>query len=119
MFSGQCHCANVQLTIPSLTETGTTCTCSLCSRYGVVWGYFVEAEVDVTVGEHGITPYCQGDKQLNTFHCNQCGCVTHYSLVNPEPDTRIAINYRMFGASVMEQLDIKVFDGADTWKYLD
>ena len=119
MIDGWCHCENVRLSIPNLTETGTRCTCSICSRYASIWGYFTESDVKVTVEEYGISPYSHGDKLINFNHCSRCGCVTHYTSTQPTPDTRLAVNYRMFGAEVLKQIKVKVFDGADTWQYLD
>ena len=119
MLKGQCHCGNVELLIPRLTETATTCTCSICSRYAAIWGYFTESEVEVKIGEAGSTAYSHGDKLINFNRCNTCGCMTHYSSTTPTPDSRLAINYRMFSASEISGITVRVFDGADTWAYLD
>lgn len=119
MLEGNCHCGNVQLTIPELTETGTSCTCSICARYAAVWGYFTESEVQVAVGDKGISSYSHGEKSINFNRCNLCGCVTHYTSTKPGPDSRLAVNYRMFPRSVLEKITLRVFDGADTWVYLD
>jgi len=119
VIEGHCHCGNIKLEIPELTESGTSCNCSICSRYGSVWGYFTEAEVKVTAVEPGIHPYSHGDKQLVFNSCEVCGCTTHYTMVEAGPQTRLAVNYRMFGEDVLKKLKIRIFDGAATWKYLD
>ncbi len=119
MITGQCHCSNIQLSIPAPTDTGTRCTCSLCSRYGAIWGYFCESEVVVAVGPSGLSTYCQGDRLINFNRCNRCGCVTHYTAIEPTPDSRLAVNYRMFPASVTAKIRVRTFDGADSWRYLD
>jgi hypothetical protein len=38
MIESSCHCAAVQLEIDSAPETVTDCNCSICRRYGVLWG---------------------------------------------------------------------------------
>jgi len=119
MIKGQCHCKNVRLSIAQLTKTATSCTCSICSRYAAVWGYFKESDVDVSVDEYGISSYSYGDKLINFNYCNRCGCITHYTSTKPTTNTTLAVNYRMFDAHVLKQVKIKVFDGADTWQYLD
>lgn len=119
MIQGQCHCGNVQLTIPKLTETGTSCTCSICSRYASIWGYFNESEVQVFIGEQGISSYCHGDKTINFNRCNQCGCITHYTCVDPTPTSKLAVNYRMFPNTVLQKMTVRLFDGADTWQFLE
>ncbi len=115
---GQCHCGNVTLTIPYVTETGTECNCSICSRYASVWGYFTDKEVQVEVGTHGITNYCWGDKEILFHHCNNCGCITHYSSNSPDSD-RVAVNYRMFDPSIIPSLHIRLFDGANSWTIIE
>lgn len=102
MIQGQCHCGNIELLIPTLTDTGTSCNCSICSRYASVWGYFTEYEVKVKIGKYGISSYCYGDKMINFNHCTYCGCITHYTSTNPGPSTRLAVNYRMFSSEVFE-----------------
>jgi len=119
MINGKCHCGNVKISIPHLTTTGTTCTCSICSRYAAVWGYFTNSEVKVSIGELGTKKYCHGEKQINFIHCKNCGCITHFASTKPGPDERLGINYRMFEQSVLDKLTIKVFDGADTWQYIE
>lgn len=119
MIQGQCHCGNITLEIPELTETGTSCNCSICSRYGSIWGYFEPGEVKVAVGSAGMLAYSHGDKQLEFNSCKQCGCQTHYSTTEACPHPRVAVNYRMFGIDAMDQLTVRLFDGADTWKFLE
>lgn len=118
MIKGSCHCGNIQLSIPELTETATSCNCSICSRYGAIWGYFDESEVEVTVGSFGIHSYCHGDRSINFNRCSQCGCMTHYTMVEKEPDSKLAVNYRMFPSDLTAQLHIRLFDGADTWSFI-
>lgn len=119
MTQGQCHCGNIRLSIPYLTETGTSCNCSICARYGAVWGGFTESEVEVTVGAHGLATYCHGDRMINFHHCPNCGCITHYSSTSPGPDARLAINYRLFEASDWKGVKVRLFDGANSWEYID
>ena len=119
MIRGQCHCGNIQLSIPKLTETATGCNCSICHRYAAIWGFYTESEVVVTVGEDGMSSYSYGDRQISFNRCSRCGCITHYTSTTPTEHTRLAVNYRMFPAGVVEQVKVRKFDGADSWRYLD
>ncbi len=118
-LKGSCHCGNVQLSVPHLTDTATECNCSICSRYAARWGYFTEQQVEVSVGEKGLQAYSYGDNMIAFQHCKNCGCLTHYTSTTPGPEARLAINYRMFGLDVMNTPVVRHFDGADSWKYLD
>jgi hypothetical protein len=119
MHKGHCHCGNVQLKIPHLSERAVSCNCSICSRYASIWGHFTESEVSVEIGPKGISAYSHGDKMINFNHCNECGCITHYTSTKPSPTARLSVNYRMFGHEIVQQLNIRHFDGADTWEFLD
>lgn len=63
--------------------------------------------------------YVWNDRVIEFYHCNTCGCVTHYEAMEKIPGERLSINFRMFDPSVYEHLEVRVFDGADTWKLLD
>lgn len=118
MFKGECHCGNIKVKIPNLTDTGTSCNCSICSKYAAIWGYFKRSQVDIEIGKCGARVYSHGDKMINFIHCSNCGCITHYESTVDGPDERVAVNYRMFNHSDLEKITIKIFDGADTWQYL-
>ncbi len=62
MIKSQCHCGNIKLQLPQLTENATSCNCSICARYGAIWGYFTRTDVKVTVGESGFSACSHGDK---------------------------------------------------------
>ncbi|WP_216825049.1 hypothetical protein [Agarilytica rhodophyticola] len=69
--------------------------------------------------EDFISSYSYGEKNINFNRCSQCGCVTHYTLADASPDSKLAINYRMFDSSILKKITLRTFDGANTWKYLD
>lgn len=40
MQKASCHCGKVRIEIGTLPATVTDCNCSLCRRYGALWGYY-------------------------------------------------------------------------------
>jgi hypothetical protein len=60
-----------------------------------------------------------GDKAIEFYHCKQCGCATHYELIEKDADARFAINGCCFAPEDLADVPVRRFDGADTWKYLD
>ncbi|USP07210.1 aldehyde-activating protein [Vibrio sp. LQ2] len=119
MIRGHCHCGNISLEIPRLTTTATECNCSICRRYGALWGYFTQPEVKVIDQGAGLEQYVWGDQCIEFQRCKGCGCVTHYKAAPGTGSERLAVNYRMFDAVVQQALTIRHFDGADSWRYLD
>lgn len=119
MVEGRCHCGNVSLQVPAITEFGTTCTCSICFRYGVIWGYYRKNEVCVRVSESDLMTYRHGDCLIDFNRCAVCGCVTHYCGTENSASETIAVNFRMFEPDLQQKLTLRTFDGARTWKYLE
>ncbi|QUJ66647.1 aldehyde-activating protein [Photobacterium sp. GJ3] len=119
MYTGQCHCGNVKLTIARLTETATRCNCSLCSRYATLWGYLTESEVDISVGRYGTEHYSHGDKCIDFHRCGHCGCITHYSTTAKVESDRLAVNYNLFSSTEIASVRVRLFDGAETWQFIN
>ena len=114
---GSCHCGAVRLTIAQAPSEVTDCNCSLCRRYGVRWAYYPLAQVQVQVDVPTDT-YQWGDKGIAFHRCHVCGCVTHWSSVNPARD-RTGINARLLPPEVLAQARVRWLDGADSWTYRD
>jgi hypothetical protein len=115
VIEGSCHCGAVRVEIPSVPAQLTSCNCSICRRLGTLWCYFAPAEVKVT----GATEtYQWGDRTLDLHRCTVCGCVTHWTPVDPTME-RMGVHARLMDPSVIANVRIRRFDGADTWKFLD
>ena len=119
MYVATCHCGNVRIETEIRTETVTECNCSICVRYGARYAYYQKHQVRLSVGKAGISSYRWGDKIIEFYHCNRCGCVTHYECPRNDGTERFAVNVRMFPTDVYENVRVRHFDGADTWSYID
>jgi len=65
-----------------------------------------------------VTAYCWDDRTIEFYHCNTCGCLTHYESVEKSESSRIAVNANMMSPADIKGVKVRTFDGADTWKYL-
>jgi hypothetical protein len=119
MISATCHCGAVRIDVPERPEVVTNCNCSICRRYGALWAYYKVGTVRVVGHPQNTVEYIWGDKTLRTVRCRNCGCVTHWEPLQPEPDGKLGVNARNFEPSELESVRIRRFDGADTWTYLD
>ena len=102
-----------------MPATLTLCTCSICRRYGALWVYGTRRTARVVSGQDQETAYLWDDKVIEFYHCNTCGCLTHYESVEKLEGSRIAVNARMMSPDDIAGIRIRTFDGANTWKYLD
>jgi hypothetical protein len=75
-------------------------------------------EVNVICKPGATEAYEWGQKTLRLVRCGSCGCLTHGESVNPKPGDKIGVNARMFAPSQLGGVRIRLFDGADSWKYL-
>ena len=106
--NGSCHCGRIRIVLrETLIDTGD-CNCSLCRRIGGLWHHCPPASVSVT-GE-GVA-YRQGDCTLDTWHCQTCGCTTHWTPVDPAYP-QMAVNLRMFEPELWRDLPRRLIDGA-------
>lgn len=118
MIEGSCHCGKVTFRVSQPPERLVDCNCSICLRIGALWGHVPIGSVDVQrTGE--TAPYVQGDKTLAMHTCTTCGCTTHWENLQPEDNAKMAVNFRMCGAEEISRHQIRKFDGAETWTFLD
>jgi hypothetical protein len=115
MVEATCHCGAVKLEVPRAPTELTSCNCSICRRLGTLWTYFTPSEVRVT----GPTAtYRWGDKMLDLHRCHTCGCITHWSPVDPAGQ-RMGVNARLMDPAIVDAARVRHLDGASTWKFLD
>lgn len=117
-MQASCHCGNVTLTMSHCVEQVTSCNCSICHRFGTLWGSYKNAEVTVNAEPDSLGNYAHGDEYLTFHHCKKCGCVTHYTANEKAEMDRIAVNFRMVDPAILPTLETRYFDGADTWEVL-
>ncbi len=119
MIEASCHCGAIKIEIDRRPRKLTQCTCSICRRYGAVWGYYTNKTARIVAGKKFAKAYTWGDKSIEFYHCNRCGSVTHYESVKKGPEDRFAVNFRMVDPADYQGVRIRTFDGGDTWKYID
>ena len=111
MIEASCHCGAVRFSVETAPEQVNDCNCSICRRYGTLWGYYRPSDVGFS-GENGPTDiYMWGDKSLEFHRCRACGCVTHWSPTNRERQ-KMGINARLLPAEVLAAIPVTHGDGA-------
>jgi hypothetical protein len=119
-LTGTCHCGNIQVRVPRAPAKATMCNCSICRRYGAMWAHYLPRDVSVSAKSAEPQGYEWGEKSIRFMRCPQCGCVTHYDLIQSQgPDDTMCVNIRMFAPEDIGNVRIRRFDGANTWKYID
>ena len=118
MLNASCHCGNIQLTMPK-PESLTSCNCSICHRLAALWGNYPPKEVSLNIHQGGTEIYSHGDEYIHFHRCGKCGCTTHYTLTEKAGREKTAVNFRMVDPAAAQDIRIRLFDGADTWTFID
>lgn len=119
MITATCHCGNVRIEVDVKPDSLTECNCSICSRYGAKWAYYTRQHARVLSAPEHMSAYLWNDRVIKFYHCNNCGCMTHYEDVEKKLDSRIAVNARMMPPEEIEGVRVRKFDGALSWKFLE
>ncbi|ALO44045.1 GFA family protein [Pseudoalteromonas phenolica] len=118
-MQASCHCGDVTVELLQPIDLVTSCNCSMCYRYGAVWAYFSPQNVKINSIRSNTKTYSHGDKLIDFHHCACCGCITHYTPTELGNADRMAVNLRMFKRDILEQVNIRYFDGADSWTFYE
>jgi hypothetical protein len=118
VISATCHCGGVQIEIPTRPESVTSCNCSICRRLGALWAFFPVSSVRISAPAGTTEEYIWGERKRRFVRCRTCGCTTHVNPINPGPESKVEVNVRLFEPDALGQFRIRLFDGADTWKYV-
>ena len=119
MITGSCHCGNIKFELLITPTHLCECNCSVCRRLGALWVHAENTEINIINKSDKISDYVWGDKSLAFCTCAVCGCTTHWKSLNPETNSRMAVNLRMTDPEECVGIPIRHFDGADTFTYID
>jgi hypothetical protein len=105
------------MTIEAAPSAVTDRNCSICRRYGVLWAYYLTEQVRVAEG--GATDiYVWGERAIAFHRCHTCGCVTHWTPLDPARK-RMGVNARLMSPQVLSQARVLCLDRAGKGEYLD
>jgi len=120
-YKTSCHCGAVTIELQRPIRKLTKCNCSICRRYGALWAYQQRKAIRVKAEKGALKAYRWGNRELEFFHCSNCGCITHYDHLEQRADgsDMSAVNMRNIDdPSRIANLPIRLLDGACTWRNL-
>lgn len=115
-LQGSCHCGAVRWRFEGAPDGATSCNCTVCRRYGVLWAYDYEGE---GIEVRGATKAYIRGKAIEFHFCPSCGCVAFWRARQLEGGRRrIAVNLRLAEPQDVAEIPIDRFDGLDTFEDL-
>ena len=120
---GSCHCGKTAFCIEGdIPVKLTRCTCSLCSKCGVLWAYYQPSQFQVITLPTDDATYRWHTKLVAHHFCPECGCTTFSDSPAFEPDgswdrstRRIGVNARLFDNFDAAAASVEVIDGKNLW----
>ncbi len=122
-LKGSCHCGRVAFEINGdLPPELTRCTCSFCSKRGMLYAYFDPEQFHLTTSEADLATYRWRTKLVAHAFCPVCGCGAYSDSPAFEPDgkwdgqtRRIGINARLVENFDAAEYPVKIIDGRNLW----
>lgn len=115
-----CYCKAFRLSFSAPVDKVTRCTCTFCSKRGILWAYGTPADLKVEQAGDDVV-FVNGESPNRHHHCGRCGC----SLYSETPDwstgqpdmskPKVGINAVLFDDVVAHDLPIVVIDGKNLW----
>ena len=116
MIEGRCTCGALTWRAPA-PDFLSTCTCSFCRRSAALWGEADPRAATLSPGDSA-REYIRLERALAFVFCGECGNLGWWRGMPGDPD-RLKLNFRLADPDAVAQLRRRVFDGADTWRYLE
>ena len=121
-LSGACHCGKVSFHVDGvLPEKLTRCTCSFCSKRGMLYAYYAPEQLKLT-DVSGDAVYRWQTKLVAHHFCKECGCGVYSDSPDFKPDgkwdgqtRRIGVNARLFKDFDAAEAPVTVIDGKNLW----
>lgn len=120
-YEGKCHCGAVQFQFTGKPIVNAMrCNCSICRRKNAIMSseYYPPDRFTLLSGADDLTAYRFGDFDVSHMFCKHCGIFTFNEGVD-DPNSSRRINLGCVDEFDVHDLPIRVFDGRDTWKYLE
>lgn len=130
-IKASCHCGQTQFAIDIEPQTATRCTCTFCTKRGVLWAYCDPSEFRLLTPLENGKRYSPTTEENKHYFCPECGCTTYSD--NPDysdfkdgnwedaeasfdpSKRRIGINLWVLDDFDVTALPVEVIDGRNLW----
>ena len=121
IIQGSCHCGAIRFEIEAAPAQLTQCTCSFCSKRGVLWAYYPPRQFRLLTPVEDVSTYVWNSRTVKHHFCARCGCGTYsespdWSSGKPDFDRpQIGVNARLLDDFELEAVPVQVVDGRRLW----
>jgi hypothetical protein len=101
--------------LPSKPEKLNECHCTVCYKYGALWGYFQRNEVVIITGTTQLQDYVREDSDgdIAFNRCKHCGCMMFWWGLGKYAgvEHKMGVNCRMLPEGEIEGIEKSVSKG--------
>jgi hypothetical protein len=111
MHEGSCHCGSVRVSVEADISQLTRCTCSMCTKKGMLGFYVPVHQFHLLQGESELLLYQFNAPVTKHFFCRRCGI---HVFMNPRSDpSAFAVHARCLDNLDLDaaRYEVKLFDG--------
>jgi hypothetical protein len=110
-YHGSCHCGTVKFTIRADLAHLTRCTCSMCTKKGLLGCYVPPEEFQLLEGKDALMLYQFNKRIAKHYFCKRCGI---HAFMNPRSNPNAyGVNVRCLDDFDLEtaKYEVTLFDG--------
>jgi hypothetical protein len=118
---GSCLCGNVHWEFRGEIIDATSCNCTACRRYGVLWAYDYDGHgISVEDPKGQLVGYQRGSNVLSFNFCKVCGNLVSWrgTVVQEDGRVRIAVNLRLAEPDDVAHIPVVRLEGLHSFKDL-
>lgn len=108
-YSGGCHCGAVRYEVDVVEQIAYDCNCSMCRKKGFLHIIVPKEQFRLLSGGDCLTTYTFNTGVAKHHFCKICGIHSFY-IPRSHPDG-VDVNHRCLDGEVMNDFQIKPFDG--------
>ena len=120
IYNGSCHCGRIRFRLESEPiKEGMRCNCSICRRLNAVMSsvYYPPERFQILEGSASLALYRFPPEMVNHYFCKHCGVYPFHDAV--EKPGIFRVNLGCIDEINLENLAVWLFDGRDSWEFLN
>ena len=115
MLDLTCLCGAVHVRADARPEFVHDCNCTLCSKSGARWGYYLPAQVAIEGETRGFVRTDKAEAGAEVHSCSICGATTHFvltaAMIAWHGNTIMGVNSRLADDAELAGVEVRYPDG--------
>ena len=111
LYTGSCHCGNIQFTVEGELKGAMECNCSICSRKGALMWFVPREQLQLQTPEENLATYLFNKHVIKHHFCATCGIHPFGEGSDPKGNRMAAVNIRCLEGLDLASIPVQHYDG--------